>query len=204
MTKTSNNKIKEVTDVYLSITNDLLTMTKIKGEILRRKDQISISDIYNLFSEIDYHIIDEILIQNKADKRVNDLLSGKKTKGYGGVTLFRIAKIIINNLDISQFDLDVMKDRINGKFTSVPFESFHREPRDNWSEPIFKEIGVEESHIFYPHIVVEILEDYILFKMLDTDTWEFVDVDLIASEEKLDSFIKAITEAREKVFGTPE
>ena len=25
MTKTSNNKIKEVTDVYLSITNDLLT-----------------------------------------------------------------------------------------------------------------------------------------------------------------------------------
>lgn len=195
--------VKELTDLNFLIINDPLLRGKIEKETLKQKDQIDISDIHKLFPEIDPTIIKEILLKNLDDERVSNLLAQKDTVGYGGVTLIRIAKIILDNLDDTKFNIDELKGRVNDKYSnfSLAARACAWEPRDNWSIPINEEIGVNQSNIADPFIIVETSEDRISFKTFYFATWEFIKAEKFKSKEKIDSFIKAIIEAREKVFG---
>lgn len=195
-----NLNAKELTDLYMSIIKNPTFMRKIEGENLKRDDQLNISDLFEFFPEIDPRIIKAILCQNKDDARVANLLAGKSTNGYGGVTLCRLAKIVVDNLDDTKFDIDTLKNKINEEFSTFSLEPFAWEPRDNWSMPIWEELGVDESHLLDPFITLEVADDKIIFKAFDSDSWEFIDVEEFKSEEKLDSFIKSLTEAKNKLF----
>ena len=196
-----NLNAEELTDLHLSIIKNPIVMRKIEGECLKRDDQLTISDLFKFFSEIDPQIIKDILFQNKDDARVANLLSEKGTNGYGGVTLCRLAKIIVDNLDDTKFDIEALKNKINEDFSTFSLAPFSWEPRDNWSIPIWEELGVEESHPLNPFITLEVADDNITFKTFDNDAWEFIEVEEFKSEEKLDSFIKSLTEAKNKLFG---
>ena len=116
----------ELFAAYNTVTNNPELMTIAKERKSKRLNQVELDDILDFFPEIKPEVIMEILEKNKKNHRINNLLSDGRMKGYGGLGLFKVANIIIKNLegvDTSALDSrieDEMMYNIHFDFESDP------------------------------------------------------------------------------------
>ena len=190
----------EMVDLYLRMKNDLGLMAETEKTALQQLDQVTIQDVIDFLPEIDPEMVLATLQSNKEHKRISRMLANETSRGYGGLTLFKIAKVIIDSCD--GFDTEKIKNRIEKVLNVHKHLAFAFDPRDDWSKPLYEELGIEETAtIFLRYLVIKSHEGSIKLKTFDYDAWDWFCVEEFKSSEKLDGFIDALITARENVFG---
>ena len=199
----------------------------IERENMRLEDQVTMQDIYNAipwvqkktFGAIDRKTIDDILLEYKNIAIVRNLLEQKPSYGYGGITIIRLLDLIQGALtededgfteeyDFIRYDI---KDKMFQLF--VDWKGYDWEPRNNWTIPVNEELGIypcDENHMIklnkdvnkanFQSVVIDIDNDLIALYKYDTIKDEKHEIEIFRSREKTDSFIKALIDARDKIF----
>ncbi|MBF0204589.1 MAG: hypothetical protein HQK67_09820 [Desulfamplus sp.] len=199
----------------------------IKKENMRLEDQVTMQDIYNAipwvhkktFGEIDRKTIDDILLEYKNTPIVRDLLEQKPSHSYGGITIIRLLDLI---RDALTEDEDGFTEEYNGIIYDIKNKMFELfadwkgydwEPRNNWTIPVNEELRIypcDHDEIInvnkdinkanFESVVIDIDNDLIALYKYDTIKGEKHEIEIFRSREKTDSFIKALIDARDKIF----
>ncbi|MBF0259111.1 MAG: hypothetical protein HQK62_09780 [Desulfamplus sp.] len=199
----------------------------IERENKRLEDQVTMQDIYNAipwvhkktFGTIDKKTIDDILLEYKNITIVRNLLEQKPSHGYGRITIIRLLDLIQDALteDEDGFteEYDDIRDDIKDKMFQLfaDWKGYDWEPRNNWTIPVNEELRIytcDHDEIInvnkninkanFESVVIDIGNDLIALYKYDTIKGKKHEIEIFRSREKTDSFIKALIDARDKVF----